>query len=71
MKIFFRKLHRWLGLLTAVQIIAWMGSGLYFSLIPISEIRGEHLTVPPESLDSAQLDSLPRLDQIGVLLNEQ
>jgi hypothetical protein len=55
----------------AVQIIAWMGSGLYFSLIPISEIRGEHLTVPPESLDSAQLDSLPRLDQIGVLLNEQ
>jgi hypothetical protein len=55
----------------AVQIIAWMGSGLYFSLIPISEIRGEHLTVPPESLDSVQLDSLPRLDQIGVLLNEQ
>jgi len=44
MKIFFRKLHRWLGLLMAVQIIAWMASGLYFSLFPIEHIRGEHLT---------------------------
>ena len=44
MSIFFRKLHRWLGLLMAVQIIAWMASGLYFSIFPIEEIRGEHLT---------------------------
>ena len=44
MKIFFRKLHRWLGLLMAAQIIAWMASGLYFSLFPIEHIRGEHLT---------------------------
>jgi uncharacterized iron-regulated membrane protein len=44
MRMFFRKLHRWLGLLMAVQIIAWMASGLYFSLFPIELIRGEHLT---------------------------
>lgn len=49
MKIFLRKLHRWLGLLMAVQIIAWMASGLYFSIFPIQEIRGEHLTRPAQS----------------------
>lgn len=55
MRKFFRKLHRWLGLLMAVQIVAWMASGLYFSLYPMGQIRGEHLTreqpVPgPDSL---------------------
>ena len=55
----------------AVQIVAWMASGLYFSLIPITEIRGAHLTVAAESLESDQLGSLPRPDQISGLLNEQ
>jgi len=50
MKTLFRKIHRWLGLLMAAQIIAWMASGLWFSLYPIEEIRGEHLTLPPEAL---------------------
>jgi uncharacterized iron-regulated membrane protein len=54
MKILFRKIHRWLGLLMAAQIVAWMASGLWFSLYPIEEIRGEHLTAPPESLAAGQ-----------------
>jgi uncharacterized iron-regulated membrane protein len=58
MKRFLRKLHRWLGLLMALQIIAWMASGLYFSLFPIEEIRGEHLTRPAESLSIEDLQSL-------------
>mgnify|MGYP001825214871 CR=1 FL=1 len=48
MRVFFRKIHRWLGLLLAAQIAAWMLSGFYFSLVPITEIRGEHLTRPAE-----------------------
>ncbi len=71
MKIFFRKLHRWLGLLMAVQIIAWMASGLYFSLVPITEIRGEHLTRPTENLNSTQLRSLPTPETIHELLDQQ
>jgi len=55
----------------AVQIIAWMASGLYFSLIPITEIRGEHLTTPRESPDSGQLGTLPGPDQISRLLDQQ
>jgi uncharacterized iron-regulated membrane protein len=50
MKILFRKVHRWLGLLMALQIIAWMASGLWFALFPIEEIRGEHLTGPEPAL---------------------
>ncbi len=43
-----RKAHRWLGLAIGVQLLAWTISGLYFSIIPIEEIRGEHLTEPVE-----------------------
>ena len=50
-KRFFRKIHRWLGLLMALQIIAWMASGLWFSIVPIEVIRGEHLTHPTQQLD--------------------
>ena len=49
MKRLLRTVHRWLGLLMAVQLLAWMSSGLYFSLFPIEEIRGEHLTRAPEA----------------------
>lgn len=36
-----RKSHRWLGLLIGIQLLLWTVSGLYFTLIPIQEIRGE------------------------------
>ncbi len=58
MRIFFRRLHRWLGLLMVVQIIAWMASGLYFSIFPIEEIRGEHLVKKPESLEAKGLSQM-------------
>jgi uncharacterized iron-regulated membrane protein len=57
-KPFFRKLHRWLGLAMALQIIAWMGSGLYFAIFPIEVIRGEHLTLPAEAPDASMLAEL-------------
>ena len=41
MRKFLRKAHRWLGLLMALQIIAWMASGLYFSIFPIEVIRDD------------------------------
>lgn len=58
MKQTIRKIHRWLGLLMALQIIAWMASGLYFALFPIETIRGEHLTRPVEQLDPEGLLNL-------------
>jgi uncharacterized iron-regulated membrane protein len=70
MRIFFRKLHRWLGLLMAIQIIAWMASGLYFSLVPIAEIRGEHLTRPMPGPDKGQLAELVNPGQLPDLLDQ-
>lgn len=58
MKKWFRKIHRWLGVLMALQIVAWMASGLYFALFPIETIRGEHLAAGPEPMSSRQLEGL-------------
>ncbi len=53
----------------AVQIVAWMGSGLYFSLIPIAEIRGEHLTQSPPRPERQQLAELARPAEIEATLS--
>lgn len=63
MKKIVRKIHRWLGLLMALQIIAWMASGLYFAWFPIETIRGEHLTEAGEPLRSGELTGLVQPDQ--------
>jgi len=70
MKKFFRKLHRWLGLLMALQIIAWMASGLYFSIFPIAEIRGGHLTHPATEPSREMLAELGDPSSIGEALDE-
>lgn len=38
-----RKTHRWMSLVIGIQMLLWILGGLYFSLIPIETIRGEHL----------------------------
>lgn len=40
-------MHRWLGAIAAIQLLLWTASGLYFTLSPIEEIRGSHLTDAP------------------------
>ena len=40
---FFRRLHNFLGLIVGAQVVLWVASGLYFSLRPIAEVRGDHL----------------------------
>jgi hypothetical protein len=60
MKAVLRKVHRWLGLLMALQIVAWMASGLWFSIYPIETIRGEHLTRPSEELQVGSHARFPR-----------
>ena len=47
---FIRKTHRWLGLIAAVQLLIWTGSGLFFSIVPIDDVRGTHLRQAPPAL---------------------
>lgn len=42
----------------AIQIVAWMASGFYFSIFPIEEIRGEHLTIEPGKLTVDMMDAI-------------
>jgi len=37
------KLHRWLALIIGVQLLLWFSSGLLMSILPIEQVRGEHL----------------------------
>ena len=53
-----RKIHRWLGLLIGIQVLFWMASGLYFALVPIESVRGEHLTTEPVALAATELQAL-------------
>jgi len=40
---FWRTFHLWLSLLLSLQLLAWFGSGLVMSILPIEQVRGEHL----------------------------
>lgn len=59
----FRKIHKWLGLILAIQILFWFTSGFLMSFMPIDEVRGDHLlqtkTTPPAiELNSIDLNRI-------------
>jgi len=35
-------LHKWLALIVGVQMLFWVGSGLFFAVYPIERVRSEH-----------------------------
>ena len=43
------KIHKWLALLMAIQILFWFVSGLFFAIAPIEQVRSEHMkaAAPP------------------------
>ena len=48
-KNYLRQMHRWLGLIAGIQLLLWTVSGLYFTLLPIEEIHGDHLRTEPQT----------------------
>jgi PepSY-associated transmembrane protein len=68
------KIHKWLALLMAVQILIWCASGLFFALSPIERVRSEHAIAPPPpapvALDAASV-GLQRLAAAGVAPGEK
>lgn len=43
--------HKWVGLIVGIQILAWMVSGLYMTYVPIEQVRSEHNVRKPPELD--------------------
>ena len=46
---FFRKLHKWLGLIVGLQLLLWTVSGLIFAWLNHHEVMAEHSTRAPEA----------------------
>jgi len=63
------KIHKWLALLMAIQILFWFVSGLFFAIFPIERVRSEHAIAArgpaPVDLDAAAA-GLARLAGGGV-----
>ena len=43
------KWHIWLGWLVGVPIVLWLASGLFMTLKPLPEVRGEHLRIEADA----------------------
>lgn len=58
---FFSIAHKYLALIIGAQIFLWVLSGLFFSIVPIEKIRGEHLVKerPMHNLNSEDFVALP------------
>jgi len=59
-----RKLHKWLGYLLALQILAWLLGGLVMSAIPLDKVHGKHLATKALSKSFTQADYPTSLDNI-------
>lgn len=42
-----RKLHKWIGLIIALQFLLWMGSGVVMSLLDASKVQGKEFRIKP------------------------
>jgi len=43
----FNRVHFWLSAIVGVQILIWIGTGLFFAANPIDQVRGAHLRKDP------------------------
>ncbi|MCF6288943.1 MAG: PepSY domain-containing protein [Proteobacteria bacterium] len=46
-KLFIRKVHRYIGLIVSLQLLAWAIGGVWFAWNDINKIRGNHLKKAP------------------------
>lgn len=55
--------HKWLALIVGVQILLWVVSGLYFTIVPIELVRSEHRVreIAPASLQATDAAAIARI----------
>jgi len=59
------KIHKWLALLMAIQILFWFVSGLFFAIAPIERVRSEHMVAEQPAVPIAVADAAAGLQRIG------
>jgi len=68
------KIHKWLALVMAIQILFWFVSGLFFAVFPIERVRSEHAIAAqaPSPVDlRAATAGLARLSAANVAPGEK
>jgi uncharacterized iron-regulated membrane protein len=58
--------HKWIGLIVGLQILAWVVSGLFMTWFPIAKVRNEHLIreAPPRTVQQS-VDLATATDQLA------
>jgi hypothetical protein len=53
--------HKWLALIIGIQIFIWIATGLFFTVMPIEQVRSEHRIreLTPAVLSAADLTAVP------------
>ena len=67
-----RRWHRWIALVTSVQLLVWTLSGVYFAFVDIDFVRGHQFKRTPEPVmfDLSGID-LPRVPGAALTLQER
>ena len=67
-----RRWHRWVALVTSVQLLLWTLSGVYFAFIDIDFVRGHQFkrTKEPVTFDVSSID-VPALTAAALILQER
>ena len=60
------KVHKWLALLMAIQILFWFVSGLFFAVVPIEWVRSEHLVAEAQPAPIRLQDAAAGLQRVAV-----
>jgi uncharacterized iron-regulated membrane protein len=47
---FVASVHKWLGLIVAIQLVIWTATGLFMASFHLRDVRGERLVHPAEHL---------------------
>ncbi len=58
------KIHKWLALLMAIQILFWFVSGLFFAIAPIEWVRGEHMIAEQPAVPIPLADAAAGLQRV-------
>src|SRR5690242_6664744 len=52
---FVASVHKWLGLIVAIQLVVWTATGLFMASFHLSDVRGEKLVHPAEHLGTVDM----------------
>ena len=59
------KVHKWLALLMAIQILFWFVSGLFFAVFPIERVRSEHMIAETVPVSISMSDAAAGMQRIA------